>query len=108
MNTSSITLDFPPHRGALSLHHSGKSTACSRNILRWWHGVTERAGIGRRRFHATRHTAATLVFDAGEPLERASALLGHSSYAVTAGNYAVVTNRAMRKSVEALGAVLDG
>jgi len=32
-----------------------------RNALRWWHALCERAGLGRRRFHASRHTAATLL-----------------------------------------------
>lgn len=78
----------------------------ARNVLRWWHSLTERAGVGRRRFHASRHTAATLLLDAGEPLERVSALLGHSSYAVTADVYASVTARARREALSSLDAVL--
>ena len=28
-----------------------------RNVLRWWHDLTVRSGVGRRRLQASRHTA---------------------------------------------------
>jgi integrase len=31
----------------------------ARNVTRWWHNLLSRAGVARRRFQATRHTAAT-------------------------------------------------
>jgi integrase len=79
-----------------------------RNALRWWHELTERAGIGRRRFHASRHTAATLMLDAGVPLEDVSATLGHSGYAITADVYAKVLPPKQREAAVAMEQFLDG
>jgi integrase len=78
-----------------------------RNALRWWHGLCEGAGLGRRRFHASRHTAATLLLDRGVPLEVVSAILGHASLAITADVYARVTLDAKRRALEALSDALE-
>ena len=79
-----------------------------RNALRWWHELTERSGVGRRRFHASRHTAATLMLDAGVPLEVISKILGHSSLSVTADIYAHIKPSATRSAADSLRRVLDG
>jgi integrase len=78
----------------------------ARNVLRWWHDLCESAKVGRRRFHAARHTTASLLLEAGEPLERVSAILGHSSLAITADIYAHVSPRARRATVGRLDDVL--
>jgi integrase len=78
-----------------------------RNALRWWYGLTERAGVGRRRFHASRHTAASLLLDQGVPLEVVSAVLGHASLAITADVYARVTLDAKRRALEVLSDALE-
>ena len=77
-----------------------------RNVLRWWYRVTERAGIGRHRLHAARHTAASLLLEQGVPLEVVSAVLGHASLAITADVYARVRMDAKRKGLGALAKVL--
>jgi integrase len=77
-----------------------------RNCLRWWHGLTERAGVGRRRFHASRHTAATLMLANGTSLEVVSRTLGHSSLAITADVYAKVLPPAQREAADAMAEVL--
>lgn len=59
-----------------------------RNVLRWWHLLTTRAGVGRRRFHATRHTAATVMLNRGAPIELVSAVLGHARTSITEEFYA--------------------
>jgi integrase len=59
-----------------------------RNLLRWWHALTEGAGVGRRRFHVTRHTAATIMLNKGEDLAVISQVLGHSRLTVTHAFYA--------------------
>jgi len=68
----------------------------------WWRDLTVRAGIGRRRFHATRHTAATLMLNGGVPLEVVSAILGHAGLAITADVYAKVSADSKRRALDAL------
>jgi integrase len=52
-----------------------------------------------RRFHASRHTAATLLLEAGVPLEVVSAILGHSGIKITADVYAKVRTDLMRRGI---------
>jgi integrase len=75
-----------------------------RIALAWWHRLTEDAGVGRRRFHAARHTTAVLLLDQGVTLETVSAVLGHSNLSITADVYARVTADAKRRAL----AKLDG
>jgi integrase len=79
-----------------------------RRVLRWWHELTVRAGVGRRRFHASRHTAATLMLNAGVPLEVVSATLGHAGLAITADVYAKVRPQLQRRAADAMETVLGG
>jgi integrase len=69
---------------------------------KWWPALTDAAGIGRRRLHASRHTAATLMLDQGVPLEVVSAILGHASLTITADVYAKVTQDAKRRALSAV------
>jgi integrase len=78
------------------------------NVLRWWYDLTVRAGVGRRRFHASRHTAATLMLNNGVPLEVVSATLGHAGLAITADVYAKVRPELQRKAADAMQNVLGG
>jgi integrase len=78
-----------------------------RNVLRWWHRLTERSGVGRRRIHAARHTAATMLLEEGAPLEVVSAVLGHASLAITSDIYARVRMDAKRKGLGALASAID-
>jgi integrase len=78
-----------------------------RNCLRWWHDLTEGAGIGRRRFHASRHTAATVMLNATPPvpLETVSRILGHSRYAITSDIYAKPNAETLRGAANAVDAI---
>lgn len=76
------------------------------SLRKWWHGVVAEAGVPRRRFHASRHTAATLMLDDGIPLEVVSAALGHSSLAITSDVYAKVSMDAKRRALSQLDALL--
>jgi integrase len=73
-----------------------------RIALDWWHKLTEAAGVGRRRFHAARHTTAVLLLDQGVPLEIVSAVLGHANLSITADVYARVTQDAKRRALAKL------
>jgi integrase len=74
------------------------------NVLHWWWDLTTRAEVGRRRFHASRHTAATLMLNNGVPLEVVSATLGHAGLAITADVYAKVRPELQRTAAT----VMDG
>jgi integrase len=84
------------------------SVYSSRNILRWWHELTIRAGVGRRRFHASRHTAATLMLKRGVKLEVVSKILGHAGYAITADIYAQPDLDLMRQAADAMDQLFGG
>ena len=77
-----------------------------RNVLRWWHALTLDAGVGRRRFHSSRHTAATLMLNAGVPLEVVPATLGHAGLAITADVYAKVRPELQRSAADAMEGLL--
>ena len=77
-----------------------------RNALRWWHGLCERARVRRRRFHASRPTAATLMLNNGVPLEVVSKTLGHAGLAITADVYAKVRPELQRTAADAMERVL--
>lgn len=52
-----------------------------------------------RRFHSSRHTAATLLLEAGVHLEVVSAILGHANIGITASIYAKVRADLKRKGL---------
>jgi integrase len=76
-----------------------------RIALAWWHKLTEAAGVGRRRFHAARHTTAVLLLDQGVPLEVVSSVLGHTNLSITSDTYARVTADAKRRALTKLDGV---
>lgn len=77
-----------------------------RNVTDWWHAALAQAGISRRRFYCTRHTAATLMLNHGVALEVVSKTLGHASYAITADIYAEVGGELQRQAAEVMDSVL--
>lgn len=74
-----------------------------RRIGERWAQLLDQAGVEHRRFHATRHTAATLLLEAGVPLEVVSAILGHANLAITADTYAKVRADLKRRGLSQLG-----
>jgi integrase len=75
-----------------------------RRIGERWAQLLAEAGVEHRRFHATRHTALTLLLEDGVPLEVVSAVAGHSSIAITADIYTRVRGDLIRRGL----AKLDG
>jgi integrase len=78
-----------------------------RDVLDWWHKATIAAGVGRRRFYCTRHTAATLMLNNGVPLEVISKILGHSDIAITGNVYAEVQEEMTRDAAKVMEGVLS-
>lgn len=65
-----------------------------------------RAGLPHKRFHDLRHTAATLLLEQGVPLKTVSAMLGHSSIAITADVYGHLTRNMEQAPAGAMDALL--
>lgn len=75
-------------------------------LLRRFYRVLKRAGLPQIRLHDLRHTYATLLLEEGCPLPLVSALLRHSSVAVTAQWYAHVTKRMHEQSRDKVASFL--
>lgn len=68
--------------------------------------LIRRTGIRRLHFHELRHTAATLMFEAGADIKYVSHILGHSDISITARIYAEVTMRLdLQRSAEISGTI---
>jgi len=66
-----------------------------------------RAGLPRLTFHALRHTAATLMLEAGTHIRVVADRLGHADPAVTLRVYSHVTPTMQRAASDELDAVLS-
>jgi integrase len=66
------------------------------------------AAIKRITFHGLRHTSATLLLQAGEPVKVVSERLGHSKVSMTLDVYAHVPPSMGRGAAEKLGQLLHG
>lgn len=66
------------------------------------------ARVKRIKFHGLRHTCATLLLRAGEPVHVVSERLGHSSVQITLDTYAHVLPDMQRQAAATLGALLHG
>ena len=76
------------------------------NALRVFNAMCEIAGIGRRRFHALRHSAATLMWEQGVPLDVISSTLRHSGLAITKDVYVKFRPSVVRSGAEAMDRAL--
>jgi integrase len=87
---------------------SRKGTALDPNNLvkRVLHPACDRAEIPRVAWKTFRHTHATLLSDAGEPIKLAQAQLGHSDLATTLQVYTHAVPESQRRAVEKLEGVL--
>jgi integrase len=69
--------------------------------------AVEQAGVPWCRLHDLRHTAATLLLEAGVSVKVISEMLGHSKIGITLDLYVSVSLDMQRRAADALGAVLD-
>lgn len=74
-----------------------------RNLYRVVQVAAASAGLEHVGVHALRHTAATLMLEGGVNIKAVSALLGHSSVAITGDVYAHVTDDTARAAMATLG-----
>lgn len=80
--------------------------ACDPEAMRRRFDVLGRAaGVPRIRLHDARHTCATLMNNAGEPMSVIAAWLGHASAAFTQRTYVHAQNPAMLNAANTLDAI---
>ncbi|GAA2229999.1 tyrosine-type recombinase/integrase [Herbiconiux moechotypicola] len=78
-----------------------------RNALRAVQSGAQAAGLeGEVGLHTLRHTAASMMLAAGVPITEVSAMLGHSSIAITGDIYGHVTHAGQRSAADVLAAAL--
>ena len=71
-------------------------------------GLIKTAGLRPIRFHDLRHTCATLLLQAGQPIHVVSERLGHAKVATTMEIYAHVLPTQQKDAAAALGGLLYG
>lgn len=70
------------------------------NITKSWKAFLNRLDIPYKKFHALRHTYATMQFEARTPLKTVSKLLGHSKVDITANTYTHVLKKEEEKAID--------
>lgn len=70
--------------------------------------LVKQADVRRIKFHGLRHTCATLLLQAGEPVHVVSERLGHSKVTMTLEVYASVLPNMQQRAATTIGAVLHG
>jgi len=70
--------------------------------------ITKAAGVRRIKFHGLRHTCATLMLRAGEPIHVVSERLGHKKVEITLNIYAHALPDMQQGAADRLGALLHG
>ncbi len=78
-----------------------------RNFDRQYHNLLQKAGVDPKNFHATRHTFASRLIEAGEDIRNVQELLGHVMMSTTSDIYTHVIERSKRKAVEKLNGMYN-
>ena len=71
------------------------------------HRVLKRAGLEKVRFHALRHTFATMALQNGVDVKTLSGLLGHYSAGFTLDTYSHITPAMKQDAAEKVGSLLS-
>lgn len=77
-------------------------------ISSWWPDFLRRHGLPHIKFHALRHTSATLLIAQGVPLKSVAARLGHADIRTTANIYAAALRSADEEAAARLDRILSG
>lgn len=72
------------------------------NLNKSWIYFLKRCRVPHKKFHALRHTYATLQFENDRPLLTISKLLGHASIDITASTYTHVLKKEKEKAIDTL------
>jgi integrase len=78
----------------------------ARNVLRIWHVLQDEAGISRGPFHASRHTAVSLLIAEGVPVKVIQEVLGHSLLSTTMDTYGHLYPQAFVEAADAMDRAL--
>ena len=70
-----------------------------------WQKALASAGLPIKRLHDARHTAATLLYDAGMDIETIRRFMGHASVLLTSRTYVHHSSRQMKGTAEAIKAM---
>jgi integrase len=73
-----------------------------RNLIRAWHGILSIAGVARRPFHTSRHTATSLLLAEGVPPKVVQEILGHSMLSTTTDTYGRLYPQALHEAADAI------
>lgn len=90
-----------PHN--LLFHTINGNPITSSNISQKWKALTEQAGLKYIKFHALRHTSATILINQGLPAKIISSRLGHANVMTTLNIYA----HALREADETAAQKID-
>ena len=77
------------------------------SVLKMLHRVLKRAGLEKVRFHALRHTFATMALQNGVDVKTLSGLLGHYSAGFTLDTYGHITPAMKQDAAEKVGTFLS-
>lgn len=70
--------------------------------------LIKQAGVRRIKLHGLRHTCATLLLQAGQPVHVVAERLGHSKVSMTLEVYAHVLPTMQEQAAAAMGGILNG
>lgn len=101
----------PRRRSTASGHHQGHARGGALELVGLHRNAARRspstyalrrAGVPTITLYALRHTAATLLLEAGVPMKVAQERLGHSTMLLTADTYSHVSATLQERAVEEL------
>jgi integrase len=73
-----------------------------------WLPTLRRLGLSKRRQYDCRHSVATLLLEAGQPMKVVQEALGHASMPLTADTYSHVSPAFKRQAADSMESYLSG